>query len=300
VPEKKDTTVDVGGRTLKVSNLDKVLYPDVGFTKAQIIDYYARIAPVLVPHLRDRALTLKRYPNGVDKGFFFEKNCPSHAPDWVAKAPVPADKNKTIDYCMAQDTATVVWLANLAALELHPLLSRWPDVEQPTLLVFDLDPGPPADAVQCAEVALLLRAMLEGLGLHAWPKTSGSKGLQVYVPLNAPHTYDDTKPFAHALAQLLEKQQPKLVVSRMDKDIRKGKVFIDWSQNHITKTTIGVYSLRAVPRPRVSTPVRWDEVEAATSAEDLAFETADVLERVDADGDLFAPVLTTKQSLPRL
>jgi bifunctional non-homologous end joining protein LigD len=300
VPDKGETTVAVDGRRLKVSNLDKVLYPETGFTKGQVIDYYARIAATLVPHLRERPLTLKRYPNGVEAGFFFEKNCPSHAPEWVAQAPVPADKGKTIRYCMAQDTATVVWLANLAALELHPLLSRYPDVEQPTLVVFDLDPGPPADVITCREVALLLRDVLGDLGLQVCAKTSGSKGLQLYVPLNTPHTYDDTKPFAHALAQLLEKQHPKLVVSRMDKSLRTGKVFIDWSQNHITKTTIGVYSLRAVPEPRVSTPVTWDEVEAAKKATDLSFEAPDVLDRVESQGDLFAPVLDVTQTLPKL
>jgi bifunctional non-homologous end joining protein LigD len=299
---RPEQTVDIDGRRLKLSNLDKVLYPDAEFTKAQVIDYYARIAPVLVPHLRDRPLTLKRYPNGVDGGFFFEKNCPSHAPQWVAKGPVPSSEgsSKIIDYCMAQDTATIVWLANLAALELHPLLSRWPDVANPTLVVFDLDPGPPADVLTCAQVAVLLREVLDGLGgLRAWPKTSGSKGLQVYVPLNTPHTYNDTKPFAHALAQLLEKRHPELVVSRMDKDLRGGKVFIDWSQNHPTKTTIGVYSLRSVPRPRASTPVTWAEVESAAHADDLAFEADTVLARVAADGDLFAPVLEVEQHLPK-
>jgi bifunctional non-homologous end joining protein LigD len=287
--------VDVDGRRLKLSNLDKVLYPEPGFTKGQTIDYYTRVAPAVLPHLRGRALTLKRYPNGVDGKYFYEKQKPSHAPDWVRSATIETG-DRDIDFVLGDDLPTLVWLANLADLELHPSLALAGDPDRPTVLAFDLDPGEPAALPECREVALLLRDVLADLGLDCLAKTSGSKGMQVYVPLNTSVTYDDTKPFAQALAQLLEKQNPKLVVSSMKKSLRAGKVFIDWSQNSRHKTTVAVYSLRARARPTVSTPVTWDEVEDTDL--DLVFESHDVLARIDEQGDLFAPVLATEQRLP--
>lgn len=296
--------VEIEGRQLKLSNLDKVLYPGSGFTKGQVIDYYTRISGVLLPHLRQRALTLKRYPNGVDGQFFYEKNCPKHRPPWVGTVGVWSSRNKAdVNYCLADDLPTLVWVANLASLELHTSLSHADDVQRPSMVVFDLDPGPPATIVECSRVALRLREVLDGLGLAAFPKTSGSKGLQVYVPLNTPVTYGQTKPFAHALAKLLEERHPELVLSVMNKDKRTGKVFIDWSQNDDSKTTVCVYSLRARPRPTISTPVTWDEVEngaASGDPEDLSFEAPEVLARAERAGDLFAPVAELEQSLPDL
>jgi bifunctional non-homologous end joining protein LigD len=299
-----DVEVDIEGRRLKLSNLDKVLYPEAGFTKGQIIDYYTRVAPAALPHLRGRPLTLKRYPNGVDQGHFYEKRCPKHRPDWVETVPMDSTRHGgPIDYCSCNDLATLVWVANLASIELHPSLARGPEVLRPTMIAFDLDPGPPAGVVECAQVAVWLRKVLDELSLQSFPKSSGSKGLQIYVPLNTPVTYDDTKGFAHALARLLEKQHPDEVLSVMTKERRKGKVFIDWSQNDEHKTTVSVYSLRARERPTVSAPVRWEEVEAALDAGDpdlLRFEAPDVIERVEKDGDLFAPVEKLKQRLPVL
>ena len=296
--------VTVEGRHLKLSNLDKVLYPEVGFTKGQVVDYYTRVAPVLLPHLRQRALTLKRYPNGVDGQFFYEKNCPKHRPEWVATVPVWSGRNQAdVNYGRANDLPTVVWVANLASLELHTSLSWADDVQRPSMLVFDLDPGPPATIVEGAKVALWLRELFDGWGLQAFPKTSGSKGLQLYVPLNTPVTYQETKPFAHALARLLEDRHPDLVVSQMKKELRHGKVLIDWSQNDDSKTTVCVYSLRARPRPTVSAPVSWDEVERMLADGDpelLVFEADHVLGRVEAEGDLFEPVLRLEQGLPAL
>jgi bifunctional non-homologous end joining protein LigD len=289
--------VDVEGRHLKLSNLDKVLYPEVGFTKGQVVDYYSRVAPTVLTHLRGRALTLKRYPNGVEGKYFYEKQKPSHAPAWVKSKKIETG-DRDIDFVLCDDLPTLVWLANLADLELHPSLALARNPDRPTVLAFDLDPGEPAALPECREVALLLRDTLADLGLECFAKTSGSKGMQVYVPLNTPVDYeDDTKPFAHALAQLLERQHPKLIVSSMKKSPRPGKVFIDWSQNSRHKTTVAAYSLRARPRPTVSTPVSWEEV--ADDSLDLVFETADVLERIEEHGDLFAPVLELKQKLPR-
>jgi bifunctional non-homologous end joining protein LigD len=288
--------VDVEGRRLKLSNLDKVLYPEPGFTKGEVIDYYTRVAPAVLPHLRGRALTLKRYPNGVDGKYFYEKQKPSHAPDWVRSETIETG-DRDIDFVLCDDLATLVWLANLADLELHPSLARADDPDRPTVLAFDLDPGEPAGLPECRQVALLLRETFADLGLECLAKTSGSKGMQVYVPLNTPVTYDDTKPFAQAIAQLLEKQHPKLVVSSMKKSLRPGKVFIDWSQNSRHKTTVAVYSLRARERPTVSTPVTWDEIE--DDSLDLVFDSAAVLDRIAEQGDLFAPVLELEQELPR-
>jgi bifunctional non-homologous end joining protein LigD len=293
-------SVDVAGKLLSLSNLDKVMYPEVGFTKGHVIDYYTRIAPVLLPHLEDRPLTLKRYPNGVDGGHFYEKQCPSHRPDWVRSEPVELS-SKTINFCICDELATLVWLANLADLELHPSLSKVPDVERPTLMAFDLDPGPGTGLAECCEVALLLRDALARLELDCFPKTSGSKGLQIYVPLNVEGVdYDHgTKLISNALARHLESEHPKLIVSQQKKELRKNKVLIDWSQNDEHKTTVSVYSLRARERPTVSTPLSWDEVEAG-DADALVFETDDVLARVEELGDLFAPVLELEQRLPAL
>src|SRR6186997_1511564 len=259
----KKAELIVDDRKLQVSNLDKVLYPKAGFTKGQVIDYYIRIAPVLLPHLKDRPLTMKRYPNGVDQPFFYEKNCPAHRPSWVKTARVWSEGNqRDMHYCLAQDLPTLVWAANLADLELHTSLARKKDVARPTMMVFDLDPGPPADIVQCCQVGLLLRDVLGKMKLESWAKTSGSKGLQVYVPLNTPVTFDQTKALARALAEHLEREHPDLVVHKMLKALRTGKVLVDWSQNDEHKTTINVYSLRAREQPTVSTPVSWDEVAA--------------------------------------
>jgi bifunctional non-homologous end joining protein LigD len=298
------TIVDVDGRKLKLSNLDKVLYPAAGFTKGQVIDYVVRIAPVLVLHLAGRPLTMKRYPEGVDHEYFFEKNAPMHRPEWVKTTPIWSESNhRTVNYILANDLATLVWIANLASLELHPSLSLAAHIETPTMIVFDLDPGPPANIVQCAQVALWVRAIFDHFGLQTFPKTSGSKGMQIYIPLNTKTTYEQTKSFAHAIARLLEQEHPELVVSDMKKAIRTNRVFVDWSQNDQHKTTIAVYSLRARERPSVSTPITWEEVEQTLKkrdAERLVFEATDVLKRVEKMGDLFAPLLTLKQKLPQL
>lgn len=299
---KRTVEVEVEGRRLKLSNLDKVLYPKAGFTKGQVIDYYTRVSPALLPHLRDRALTLKRYPDGVEGPHFYEKQCPSHRPDWVRTAPIEA-KGKTIEFCVIDDLPTLIWAANLADLELHTSLSLVQDVQRPTMVVFDLDPGEPADLLDCCEVALWVRSLLEQLGLETHVKTSGSKGLHFYIPLNTPVTYEETKPFARALARLMEKQHPDRVTSNMKKELRKGKVFIDWSQNNDFKTTVCVYSLRARERPTVATPIGWEEVEEALEARDpgrLVFESDVVLQRVAERGELFEPLLTVEQSLPGL
>jgi bifunctional non-homologous end joining protein LigD len=301
VPAKR-LEVSIDERRLSLSNLDKLLYPQAGFTKGHVIDYYTRIAPVLLPHLRDRPLTLKRYPDGVEKGHFYEKRCPSHRPDWVRVAPVWSGRNEgDINYCVADDLATLVWLANLADLEMHTPLARASDIETPTLIAFDLDPGAPATIVECARVALELREAFDHLGLAAFPKTSGSKGMQVYLPLNTPGvTWDDSKTFAMHLAQLLERRDRELVVSDMAKAKRGGKVFVDWSQNDRHKTTVNVYSLRAMESPTVSTPLSWDEVQViADSGEPLSFTAPEVLARVEEMGDLFSEVQTLEQELPR-
>jgi bifunctional non-homologous end joining protein LigD len=289
------TEVEVEGRTLRLTNLDKVLYPACGFTKGEVVDYYARIAPALLPHLRGHPLTLKRYPNGVDAPFFFEKRCPGHRPDWLRTAA------GEIPYCVVEDLAGLVWVANLASLELHPGLALAADAGCPTVLVFDLDPGAPADVLSCAEVALSLRDLFDHWGLACFPKTSGSKGMQVYVPLNVETTFEATKTFARAVAETLERRFPDRVTATMSKARRTGRVFVDWSQNDRVKTTISVYALRALERPTVSTPLAWDELEAALAAGDAAalrFDAAEVLARVARDGDLFAPVAELRQELP--
>ncbi len=299
--------VEVDGRELKLTNLDKVLYPKAGFSKGEVVDYYAKAAPAIVPHLAGRALTLRRFPEGVDDtdAAFFEKRCPKHRPEWVQTTRVLAGPHSGhIDFCVCEDRATLIWMAQLAAIELHPSLSLGEKHERPTVLAFDLDPGPPAEVLDCSRVALRLREVFDHVGLECFAKTSGSKGLQVYAPLNTAVTYDETRPFAQAIAQLLAKQTPDEVIAKMGKKtLRKGKVLIDWYQNNERKTTIAVYSLRARERPTVSTPVTWDEVERAVDkgdADSLVFEASDVLERLERHGDLFAPVLELKQNLPEL
>ena len=299
--EKAELIVE--GRRLPVSNLGKVLYPKVGFTKGRVIDYYIRIAPVLLPHLKDRPLTMKRYPNGVDAKFFYEKNCPSHRPKWVKTAKVWSEgNNRMMNYCLAQDLPTLVWAANLADLELHTSLARKSNVSRPTMMVFDLDPGTLADIVQCCQVGLWLRDLLGKMKLKSFAKTSGSKGLQVYVPLNTPVTFDQTKDVSRALAQYLEGEHRQLVTSNMSKAVRKGKVFVDWSQNDEHKTTICVYSLRAREEPTVSTPVSWEEVASCLKKKNanlLKFRSDKTLARFEKLGDLFAPVEKLKQKLPK-
>jgi len=298
------TTVEIQGRKLELSNLDKVLYPETGFTKGQVTDYYVRIAPVLLPHLKDRPLTMKRYPNGVSGQFFYEKNCPKHRPEWVQTAKVWSEgNNRWMYYCMVQDLPTLVWAANLADIELHTSLSLAKNVLEPTMIVFDLDPGPPADIVLCCQVGLWVREIFEHFGMKCFPKTSGSKGLQVYAPLNTRVKYDDTKSFAHEIARILERKHRDLIVSDMKKALRTGKVLVDWSQNDDHKTTVCVYSLRAKERATVSTPVTWDEVEKALKKKDpklLVFEAGRVVERSQKLGDLYEPVLELKQKLPTL
>jgi bifunctional non-homologous end joining protein LigD len=279
-----------------------VLWPKAGFTKGEAIDYYARIADTILPHLAGRPLTRVRFPNGTAEKSFYEKRAPSHTPDWVKTAPLEFGNEGLLHFIVCDERATLIWLAQLAALELHPSLSLAKDVERPTFLVFDLDPGAPADILDCCRVGLTIRAMFENLGLESLAKTSGSKGLQLYVPLNTKVTYEQTKPFSHAVAQTLERDDPKRVLSKMKRSLRKGKVFVDWSQNDRAKTTVAVYSLRNREHPTVSTPVTWDEVDRALSKEDpdlLRFEAPDVLKRVKKHGDLFEPVLKLKQRLPK-
>jgi bifunctional non-homologous end joining protein LigD len=297
--------VEVEGKPLKLSNLDKVLYPAARFHKAEVLDYYARIAPVLLPHLGDRYVTLKRYPDGVDSTPFFEKNCPSFKPDWMSTNDMKdaTTATGTIRFCRVDSLAALTWVANLAALELHTSMAMAPDADSPTMVVFDLDPGEPADLLDCLEVGLWLRHVFRDLGLETVVKTSGSKGLQVYLPLNTPATHDGAATFSRTIAQVLEQAHPDRVVSLQRKELRRGKVLVDWSQNSRHKTTVCVYSLRARQRPTVSTPVAWEEVEAAYDAGDrsmVTFEAPEVLERVAALGDLFAPALTLRQDLPQL
>lgn len=292
--------VEIDGHRLSISNLDKVLYPEVGFTKGEVIDYYVRIAPAMLPHLSRRCVTFHRFPNGVDQQSFFEKRCPSHRPEWVHTATGPGDRVGGIDYCVIDDVASLAWTANLAAIELHTPMARADAIESPTMVVFDLDPGAPAGINECADVAIDVRNTLDGLGLRTFAKTSGSKGLQVYLPLNTPHEHEHARSFALAVAQMLEKHHPDRVLTNMKKDLRANKVFIDWSQNAGFKTTICAYSLRARPHPTVSTPVTWDEVEACADGAPLSFEAPQVLERVEAHGDLFAETATLEQRLPAL
>jgi bifunctional non-homologous end joining protein LigD len=299
--------VEVEGKELRLSNLDKVLYPKTGFTKGEMVDYYAKVAPALVPHLSGRAVTLRRFPEGIEDldASFYEKRCPKHRPKWVKTAKVQAGPRAgVIEFCVCDSLPTLIWMAQLAAIELHPSLSKSRAPKRPTSLVFDLDPGPPADVVACSRVALRLREVLTQLNLECFAKTSGSKGMQLYVPLNGKTSYEETRPFGQALAQIVANQDSENILAKMGKRTdRSGKVFIDWYQNNERKTTISVYSLRARERPTCSTPITWDEVEQAAESgkgDHLVFETSDVLKRLDQHGDLFAPVLELEQELPQL
>ena len=294
--------VEIEGRRLALTNLEKPLYP--GFSKAQVIDYYVRIAPVLLPHLKDRPVTLKRYPDGVEGSFFYEKNAPKFTPEWVETFDVPRRAGgKAIRYILINNPATLVWSANLANLEIHPFLHRVPRIEEPASIVFDLDPGEGTDVLNCAEVAFLIRELFENWKLQSLAKVSGSRGLQMYLPLNTPVTYDVTRPLAKAVAEHMEREHPDQVVAKMTKAMRPGKVFIDWSQNSDFKTTVSAYSLRAKRRePFVSMPVDWDELKSAVKRRDAArlqFSPEAVLKRVAKEGDGFAPVLSLKQRLPK-
>ncbi len=296
------STVEIEGRQLRLSNLDKVLYPAAEFTKAQVVDYYARIGPAMLPHLADRAVTMVRWPNGVEGERFFEKRCPPHAPDWVRSAAY-GDPDDPIVGCVVDDLATLVWMANLAALELHTLQARVNSQHRPDSMVFDLDPGPGADILDCARVGLELRELLDDLSLQAVVKTSGSKGLHLAVPLHTKVIADDTKRFARALGRLLATRDPKRVTVIMRRDERPGKVFVDWSQNDSSKTTACAYSLRGKARPTVSAPITWDEATDAIAAHDaqaLSFETEDAIDRVERLGDPYAANLTIEQTLPVL
>ncbi|MCE5287075.1 MAG: non-homologous end-joining DNA ligase [Pelosinus sp.] len=297
-----NTTLTVDGRALKVSNLDKIFYQNSGFTKGQVLDYYIRAAPIMLEHIAKRPITLKRYPNGAKGKFFYQKECPASRPRWLQTTPIWSQGNKkNTNYCLIDTLPSLIWAANLAALELHTSLSEVPNIHCPTMIVFDLDPGFPASILECAEVALLLKEHLDAFNLQSFVKTSGSKGLQLYVPLNTQATYDQTKLFAKTLASLLEKEQPKLVISKMTKKLRTGKIFIDWSQNDEHKTTVCAYSLRAKEVPSVSTPITWAEVISAyqnKDASELYFSPSEVLDRIDRLGDLFEPVLRLKQNMP--
>jgi bifunctional non-homologous end joining protein LigD len=299
----KQTLLEVNGKQVKVSNLDKVFYPSTGFTKSDVINYYIDVSPVLLPHLKNRPISLKRYPEGVEGFFFYEKQCPSHRPDWIHTTRVSSRRREGfIDYCVMNNLSALVWAANLADLELHTFLHRAPKLEYPDFVAFDLDPGPPANLINCCEIALLLKQSFDRMKLESFPKTSGSKGLQIYVPLNRRTSYAATKAFARGLAENLELAHPDLVVSKMQKSLRRGKVFVDWSQNDEHKTTVCVYSLRAKEHPTVSTPVTWKEVAEAKKKGDpawLSFETKDVLKRIKKKSDLFEPVISLKQKLPR-
>ncbi|HZU27413.1 MAG TPA: non-homologous end-joining DNA ligase, partial [Bryobacteraceae bacterium] len=300
---KERQELKIGDRAVSVSSLDKPMYP-TGFTKGQVIDYYIRVSRWLLPHLKRRPLTLKRYPEGIEGEHFYEKDAPGFTPDWVPTFPVPRRAGgKDIRYIVIDDLPALVWAANLANLELHPFLHRAPKLDVPTSVVFDLDPGEGATVLTCARVAFLLRDLFGGLGLQAFPKVSGSKGLQVYVPLNTAVHYKQTQPFARAVAELMTRRHPELIVAEMAKELRPKKVFIDWSQNSDFKTTVGVYSLRAKRRtPFVSMPVTWEELQTALDADDshpLYFQPDAAIERLERVGDLFAPVLTLKQKLPK-
>ena len=301
MPKKQE--ILVGGKTLSVSNLDKVLYPKAGFSKGQVIDYYVRVSRFLLPHLKDRPVTMKRFPDGIGAGHFYEKDAPRFTPEWVQTFPVPRRAGgKPIRYILINDLPTLVWCANLANLEIHPFLHRVPHIDRPTHVVFDLDPGEGSDILKCGEVAFLLKEVLDHLKLRAFAKVSGSKGLQVYVPLNTALTYERSQTFARTVAQFLEREHPSVAISEMAKAARTQKVFIDWSQNSDFKTTAAVYSLRAKQEePFVSMPVTWEELETARKKRDpksLYWQPGAALDRLDKVGDLFAPVLKLKQKLP--
>ncbi|HVS52370.1 MAG TPA: non-homologous end-joining DNA ligase [Opitutaceae bacterium] len=301
MPARTASELKIEGRTLAVTNLQKVLYPAAAFTKGDVIRYYIDIAPALLPHLRDRALTMKRYPEGVGKFFFYEKNCPPYRPSWMKTAAVYSKRRGgMMHFCLVNNLASLVWLANLADLELHTSLARAPKVDRPTTMVFDLDPGEGTNILQCAQVAFWLREKFARLKLESFPKTSGSKGLQLYVPLNTPFTFEQTKVASRQIADAVQADHRDAVVTNMLKSLRKNKVLIDWSQNDDHKTTVCVYSLRATERPQVSTPLQWREVEQLARRGDpdaFRFSPDEAVARVKKHGDLFAPVLKLKQKI---
>jgi len=292
-PRAASGELEVGGRRLSIRHLDRVVFPRTGTTKGELLDYYVRVGDAMLPYLRERLLHMHRYPEGVEGPRFWQKACPEHRPGWMPVAPVwSRDKQAFIDYCVVNELAALLWAVNLGSIELHTSLHLRHDLERPTALAFDLDPGAGAGILECGEVALRLRELFGELGREAFVKTSGSKGLQVHVPIEDEATYQDTKPSSKAIAELLERERPDAVVSRMAKSLRAGKVLVDWSQNTEHKSMVCVYSVRAKARPTVSTPLRWGELEAALDAADaeaLAFEMGDVLERVGAHGDLWLP-----------
>lgn len=296
------TTIEVGGRQLRLTNVDKVLWPATGFTKGQLIDYYTRVAPALLPHVARRPMTLARFPDGVFGPGWYQPRCPN-PPPWLPTLPVPSPNGRGSgrEHCLLDDLPGLVWAVNTGSIELHPLLSCAPDLDRPTLVMFDLDPGPPAGLLECCRVALWVRAALRDGGLQAFAKTSGRGGLHVCVPLNTPATYGETKTFARRIASTMAASHPDQVVDRVDKALRGGKVFIDWGQNDASKSTAAVYSLRARVKPEASAPARWEDVEAAVAAGDaspLVFSSRDVLGLVEDEGDRFRPVLELEQRLP--
>ena len=294
--------VELEGRLLRLTSLDRILWPEAGFTKGQLIDYYARVAPALLPHAEGRPMTLRRFPEGIGGPSWYQTTCPPGHPEWIPVQVLPGRAGAVHRFCLLNDVPALIWAANLGSIELHPYLALGERPEEPTVLVFDLDPGPPADVVDCCRVALRLRDVLGAVGLASFPKTSGSVGLHVYVPLNTPHTYAETKAFARVLARRVAEEDPGGVTDQQKRSLRPGKVLVDWLQNEPRRSTVAPYSLRAAGWPTVSTPVRWDDVEqtlAARSAEHLTFEPEEALERLDRFGDLFAPVLTLAQELPR-
>ena len=298
------TQLTVAGRRITLTSLDKLMYPAAGFTKRHVLDYYLEAGPTMIEYLKGRSVTLKRYPDGVGGEVFFQKRCPAGRPEWVHTTQVWSDTNRAnLRYCVLDDVASLVWAANLGSLELHVSLALAREYDRPTSLVFDLDPGPPATILQCILVSILLKELCHELGLQAFPKVSGSKGIHLHIPLNTPVTYEQTKPFAHALAERLEQQHPDLVVANMRRERREGKVLIDWSQNSEHKTTVCVYSLRGKEHPTVSMPVTWDELEAVQAAHDaasLVYTPHRALARLAHEGDLYAPVRELRQELPSI
>ncbi|MFA6170287.1 MAG: non-homologous end-joining DNA ligase [Candidatus Margulisiibacteriota bacterium] len=296
--------ISINDRELSLSNPEKILYPAYGFTKVRILEYYSRVARFILPHLKDRALTLKRYPQGVDQEYFFEKRCPAHRPNWVKTAALPYGKDKKIAYCLANNLETLIWLENLASIELHVPLARAASYRTPDAVVFDLDPGDGADILDCARVALILKELLARQHLLSWVKTSGRKGLHVFVPLNSKGTsFENTKSFSRAVAETMQNKYPDLVTARMDKKYRRNKVFINWSQNDASKTMVCAYSLRAEEKPYVSCPLKWPELEKLLKLkkpDKFQVLAAEAVKRVGKDGDLFREVLTKKQRLPNV
>jgi bifunctional non-homologous end joining protein LigD len=293
---------EIAGRKLSLSNLEKDLYPSYGFTKAHVLEYYRLVSRFILPYLKNRALTLKRYPNGVEGEFFFEKRCPAHHPPWVATAKIPQHKEEPITACLVNDLNTLMWVENLASLELHVPLARADSPETPDSVVFDLDPGEGAGILDCARVALILRDLLSGLKLTSLIKTSGMKGLHAYVPLNTRGiTFEDTKKFSKSVAEVLQHNYPDLVTAKMAKEMRRKKVFINWSQNDHAKTMVCVYSLRASKKPVVSFPLDWKEVEMLTeqkNPEKFSILHSEAVRRLEKTGDLFSEMITKKQRLP--